>query len=49
MIKSVRHKGLRRFYETGDIRGIDARHVAWLRVLLTALDTARGPALGSIS
>lgn len=44
MIKSVRHKGLRRFYEAGDIRGIDGRHVAWLRILLTALDTARGPA-----
>jgi toxin HigB-1 len=44
MIRRIRHKGLRRFYESGDTRGISAQHAAWLRVLLTALDAAESPA-----
>jgi proteic killer suppression protein len=44
MIKRFRHKGLRRFYETGDMRGINAQHAAWLRILLTSLDAAASPA-----
>ena len=44
MISRIRHKGLERFFTTGDTRGINAQHAAWLRVLLTALDAASGPA-----
>ena len=40
MIKSIRHKGLRRFYETGSTAGIQAVHVKKIRLELTALDTA---------
>lgn len=41
MIQSFRHKGLRRFYETGSAAGIQPQHAARLRMLLAALDTAR--------
>ena len=41
MIKSFRHKGLRRLYETGDTAGVQASHVKRLRFQLSALDTAR--------
>lgn len=40
MILSFRHKGLRRFYETGHAAGIQAAHAARLRMVLAALDTA---------
>ena len=40
MIKSIRHKGLRRFYETGSTAGIQATHAKKIRLELTALDTA---------
>lgn len=40
MIKSFRHKGLKRFYATGSTAGIQADHVSRLRMQLTALDTA---------
>jgi proteic killer suppression protein len=40
MIKSFRHKGLRRFYETGSTAGIQASHKKRLRIHLIALDTA---------
>ena len=40
MSKSIRHKGLRRFYETGSTAGIQAVHVKKIRLELTALDTA---------
>ena len=40
MIKSFRHKGLRRFYETGSTAGIQAAHARKIRLELTALDTA---------
>jgi proteic killer suppression protein len=43
MIKRIRHKGLKRFYESGDTRGINAQHAAWLRILLTSLDAAAKP------
>lgn len=43
MIKSFRHKGLRKFFETGSTAGIQARHVTRLQVQLTALDSARQP------
>ncbi len=40
MLKSFRHKGLRRFYEAGSTAGIQASHKKRLRIQLTALDTA---------
>jgi len=40
MIKSFRHKGLRRFYETGSSAGIQPIHKKRLRLQLVALDTA---------
>lgn len=41
MIQSFRHKGLRRFYESGSLRGIQPQHANRLRMLLAALDTAQ--------
>ena len=41
MIKSFRHKGLRRFYITGSKSGIQAKHASRLRLQLAALDTAQ--------
>jgi proteic killer suppression protein len=40
MIKSFRHKGLRRFYEAGSTAGIQSSHKKRLRIQLAALDTA---------
>ena len=41
MIKSFRHKGLRRFFETGSTSGVQASHANRLRMQLAALDTAQ--------
>lgn len=41
MIQSFRHKGLRRFYESGSAAGVQPHHPKRLRMLLTALDTAQ--------
>ena len=41
MIKSIRHKGLKRFFETGNIAGIQAKHTKLLEDRLTALNTAQ--------
>lgn len=40
MIQSFRHKGLRRFCESGSLAGIQPQHAARLRLQLAALDTA---------
>jgi len=40
MIQSFRHKGLRRFFESGSAAGIQSHHAKRLRMLLAALDTA---------
>lgn len=40
MIKSFKHKGLKRFFETGSKRGIQASHESKLQLILTALDNA---------
>jgi proteic killer suppression protein len=40
VIGSYRHKGLRRFFETGDTRGINAEHAERLHVILTVLDAS---------
>jgi len=41
VIKSFRHKGLKKLYETGSTSGIQAKHSNRLRMQLTALDTAQ--------
>jgi proteic killer suppression protein len=42
MIQSFRHKGLRRFYESGSRQaGIQPHHAKRLRMQLVALDTAQ--------
>lgn len=43
VIKSYRHKGLRRFAESGSKTGIKPEHAGRLRLILTALDAATGP------
>ena len=40
MIRSFRHKGLAKFYETGSVAGSQPNHAKRLRMLLAALDTA---------
>jgi toxin HigB-1 len=40
MIKSIRHKGLRLFFEAGSAAGIQAGHAKRLRLQLAALDSA---------
>ena len=44
MIKSFRHKGLEAFFRTGNKSGIQPHHAAKLRLILTLLNRARGPA-----
>jgi proteic killer suppression protein len=41
VIKSFKHKGLQRFYETGNAAGVRTEHKRRLRMQLTALDTAQ--------
>jgi toxin HigB-1 len=41
VIKSFRHKGLKKFFETGDESGIRPEHAKRLRLLLFKLDTAK--------
>jgi toxin HigB-1 len=43
VIVGFRHKGLRRLYETGSTRGIQAAHAPKLRNILAALDAAVNP------
>ena len=40
MIISFKHKGLQKFYKTGNTSGIQVAHRKRLKVQLTALDTA---------
>jgi proteic killer suppression protein len=40
MIRSIRHKALRRLYEEDDERGLNAEHVEKLRDILARLDAA---------
>ena len=40
MIKSFKHKGLQKFFETGSTAGIQPAHQPKLRMRLAALDTA---------
>jgi proteic killer suppression protein len=41
MIQSFRHKGLRRFFESGSVAGIQPHHANRLRMQLAAIDTAQ--------
>ena len=41
MIKSIRHKGLRRFFETGSTSGIQSKHADLLKDRLAVIDTAQ--------
>ena len=43
MITSFRHKGLRRFFETGSKAGIQSGHEQRLRLILGRLDDAQEP------
>ena len=40
MIASFRHKGLRKYFETGSVAGIQPAHAKRLRMQLAALDSA---------
>jgi len=40
VIRGFRHKGLRRFFETGSKSGIQAQHVDRLRLILARLNAA---------
>jgi proteic killer suppression protein len=40
MITSWKHKGLKRFYETGSTSGIQAKHKMRLKIILQRLDAA---------
>ena len=40
MIQSIRHKGLKRLYETDDPRGVIGEHAEKLRDILARLDAA---------
>ncbi|MEQ1967243.1 type II toxin-antitoxin system RelE/ParE family toxin [Xenorhabdus nematophila] len=41
MIKSFKHKGLKRFFDTGSTAGIDANQAKKISVRLSVLDFAR--------
>jgi len=43
MITSFIHKGLGRFYKTGNTSGVQAKHAKRLRLILTNLDQAEDP------
>ena len=43
MIRSFRHKGLRRLFETGNARGLNAAHVPRVADILDLLNAAARP------
>lgn len=43
MITSFKHKGLKRFHETGNTAGIQPAHAGRLRLILMLLNNARAP------
>jgi len=43
MIRSFKHKGLKRFFETGNASGIQAAHARRLRLILGRLHAATQP------
>lgn len=43
MIKSWKHKGLKKFFDTGNKSGITASHEKRLKIILQRLNAALGP------
>jgi len=43
MLKLIRHRGLKRFYESDDRRGLNAEHVEKIATILAQLDRATKP------
>lgn len=43
MIKNILHKGLKKFYSTGDITGIKKSHTKKLRFILARLESIHKP------
>lgn len=43
MIKTIKHKGLRNYYDTGNLSGIQAQHAKRLQLILTRLDASICP------
>ena len=43
MIKQIRHRGLRRYYEDDDRRGLNPEHVEKIGTILVQLDRATKP------
>ena len=43
MIRTIKHKGLGRFYHTGSLSGIQAHHGRRLQLILTRLDASACP------
>ena len=43
MIESIRHKGLRDFFTSGSMAGIQGKHASRLRLILARLNAARDP------
>jgi toxin HigB-1 len=43
VIQSFRHKGLRRLFEKGEVKGLRADHVAKVENILAVLNRARKP------
>ena len=44
MIRKIRHKGLRAYYEKGQLKGLNADWLPRIRNVLTLLDAASDPA-----
>jgi len=40
MIKTFKHKGLKKLYETGNKKGVNPEHVSRLRLILARLDAS---------
>ena len=43
MISSFSHKGLERYYKSGNVSGIQSNHAKRLRLILSNLDQAESP------
>ena len=43
MIKSFRHKGLKKLYDTGSRQGVKPEHTNRLRLILARLDASQSP------
>jgi len=43
MIKAFRHKGLKKFFETGSHAGIQYRHIQRIRLIVDRLNASQSP------